>query len=112
MLQVNVTTLGPLVLPISEQILFLVNLVMRKLQGSKKIKPYIPDFKLAFDRVSTWGGVGEGGSTCTVLRKAVNWPSTSLCTSVRPRVHTETHTLTHSPLFPPGVHPHWRPCCD
>ncbi|RYR62986.1 hypothetical protein Ahy_A04g020764 isoform C [Arachis hypogaea] len=37
-LKTNITTLGPLVLPISEQLLFFA-----------KVKPYIPDFKLAFD---------------------------------------------------------------
>uniref|UniRef100_A0A7S0WIZ7 very-long-chain 3-oxoacyl-CoA synthase n=1 Tax=Chlamydomonas leiostraca TaxID=1034604 RepID=A0A7S0WIZ7_9CHLO len=50
-LKVNVTTLGPLVLPISEQLLFVANLVMRKLFGKKGLKPYIPDFKLAFNKV-------------------------------------------------------------
>lgn len=50
-LKVNVTTLGPLVLPISEQLLFIANLVMRKVFRKKGLKPYIPDFKLAFDRV-------------------------------------------------------------
>lgn len=49
-LKVNVTTLGPLVLPMSEQLLFFVNLVLRKV-FKRKIKPYIPDFKLAFDKV-------------------------------------------------------------
>ncbi|KAJ9516671.1 hypothetical protein QJQ45_015124 [Haematococcus lacustris] len=49
-LKVNVTTLGPLVLPISEQLVFMVNLVLRKVLH-RKIKPYIPDFKLAFDKV-------------------------------------------------------------
>jgi 3-ketoacyl-CoA synthase len=29
-LKVNVTTLGPLVLPISEQVLFILNLIIRK----------------------------------------------------------------------------------
>ncbi|KAK9811672.1 hypothetical protein WJX72_008053 [[Myrmecia] bisecta] len=44
----NITTLGPLVLPISEQLLFFANLVGRKVL-KMRIKPYIPDFKLAFD---------------------------------------------------------------
>ncbi|MEW5313460.1 MAG: hypothetical protein WDW38_005026 [Sanguina aurantia] len=50
-LKVNITTLGPLVLPISEQLLFFINLLRRKLKGRKRVKPYIPDFKLAFDHV-------------------------------------------------------------
>ncbi|GIL94726.1 hypothetical protein Vretimale_703, partial [Volvox reticuliferus] len=49
-LKINVTTLGPLVLPLSEQLLFFFNLVARKVFGYKG-KPYIPDFKLAFDKV-------------------------------------------------------------
>lgn len=47
-LKANITTLGPLVLPISEQLLFFVNLVARKV-FKVKTKPYIPDFKLAFE---------------------------------------------------------------
>ncbi|GMH37214.1 hypothetical protein BSKO_05087 [Bryopsis sp. KO-2023] len=49
-LKANITTLGPLALPISEQVLFFINFVTRKLlKGKMKIKPYIPDFKLAFE---------------------------------------------------------------
>ena len=47
-LKANITTLGPLTLPLSEQLLFFANLVGRKVFGFK-MKPYIPDFKLAFD---------------------------------------------------------------
>lgn len=47
-LKANITTLGPLVLPLSEQILFFANLVARKVL-SLKVRPYIPDFKLAFE---------------------------------------------------------------
>ena len=49
-LKVNVTTLGPLVLPISEQLIFGVNLLLRKV-FRRKVKPYIPDFKTAFEHV-------------------------------------------------------------
>lgn len=49
-LKVNVTTLGPLVLPISEQIIFGINLLLRKV-FKRKLKPYIPDFKTAFDHI-------------------------------------------------------------
>ena len=69
-LKTNITTLGPLVLPLSEQILFFATLVKRYLSGTKgkgatgaattngvqKVtpspsgtKPYIPDYKLAFE---------------------------------------------------------------
>jgi FAE1/Type III polyketide synthase-like protein len=49
-LKQNITTLGPLVLPFSEQLLFFVNLIARKAL-KLKVKAYIPDFTLAFDHV-------------------------------------------------------------
>lgn len=49
-LKVNVTTLGPLVLPVSEQALFVFNVILRKLFKAK-LKPYIPNFKTAFDHI-------------------------------------------------------------
>jgi len=49
-LKVNVTTLGPLVLPFTEQAIFVFNLFLRKVLR-RKVKPYIPDFKTAFDHV-------------------------------------------------------------
>ncbi|XP_057975708.1 3-ketoacyl-CoA synthase 4 [Malania oleifera] len=54
-LKVNITTLGPLVLPISEQLLFFATLIVKKLFKAN-IKPYIPDFKLAFDHFCIHAG--------------------------------------------------------
>ncbi|KHN20977.1 3-ketoacyl-CoA synthase 4 [Glycine soja] len=54
-LKTNITTLGPLVLPISEQLLFFVTLLMKKLFKAD-VKPYIPDFKLAFDHFCIHAG--------------------------------------------------------
>lgn len=54
-LKTNITTLGPLVLPISEQLLFFATLVAKKLFNAK-VKPYIPDFKLAFDHFCIHAG--------------------------------------------------------
>ncbi|KAL6954227.1 Protein Nef [Sarracenia purpurea var. burkii] len=54
-LKTNITTLGPLVLPISEQLLFFGILVVKKLIN-KNAKPYIPDFKLAFDHFCIHAG--------------------------------------------------------
>ncbi|KAI3953184.1 hypothetical protein MKX01_042179 [Papaver californicum] len=54
-LKTNITTLGPLVLPISEQLLFFSTLVMKKFLNHK-VKPYIPDFKLAFDHFCIHAG--------------------------------------------------------
>ncbi|GAV74001.1 FAE1_CUT1_RppA domain-containing protein/ACP_syn_III_C domain-containing protein [Cephalotus follicularis] len=53
-LKANITTLGPLVLPFSEQLLFFGTLVWRYLfKGDRShtsyAKPYIPDYKLAFE---------------------------------------------------------------
>ncbi|KAK3038763.1 hypothetical protein RJ639_027350 [Escallonia herrerae] len=54
-LKTNITTLGPLVLPLSEQFMFFVTLVRKKLFKAK-VKPYIPDFKLAFDHFCIHAG--------------------------------------------------------
>ncbi|XP_047316383.1 3-ketoacyl-CoA synthase 4-like [Impatiens glandulifera] len=54
-LKTNITTLGPLVLPVSEQLLFFSTLVLKKLLN-KNVKPYIPDFKLAFDHFCIHAG--------------------------------------------------------
>ncbi|XP_020588155.1 3-ketoacyl-CoA synthase 11-like [Phalaenopsis equestris] len=54
-LKTNITTLGPLVLPMSEQLLFMATLVARKLL-KMKIKPYIPNFKLAFEHFCIHAG--------------------------------------------------------
>nr|AAO47729.1 fiddlehead-like protein [Tropaeolum majus]AAP14903.1 fiddlehead-like protein [Tropaeolum majus] len=59
-LKTNITTLGPLVLPFSEQLIFFATLIWRNLLGtdpnknktskqSLSSKPYIPDYKLAFE---------------------------------------------------------------
>ncbi|CAL5358635.1 hypothetical protein CsSME_00048630 [Camellia sinensis var. sinensis] len=60
-LKTNITTLGPLVLPFSEQLMFFVTLVWRHLfasggggggsqsKAAVASKPYIPDYKLAFE---------------------------------------------------------------
>lgn len=54
-LKSNITNIGPLVLPASEQILFLLTLIGRKLFNAK-LKPYIPDFKLAFEHFCIHAG--------------------------------------------------------
>lgn len=47
-LKANITTLGPLVLPVSEQLHFFNNFLFSKKNTSK---PYIPNYKLAFEHV-------------------------------------------------------------
>ncbi|KAH6815042.1 3-ketoacyl-CoA synthase 6, partial [Perilla frutescens var. frutescens] len=54
-LKSNITTIGPLVLPASEQILFALSLIGRKFFNSKS-KPYIPDFKQAFEHFCIHAG--------------------------------------------------------
>ncbi|XP_059316969.1 3-ketoacyl-CoA synthase 6-like [Lycium ferocissimum] len=54
-LKSNITTIGPLVLPASEQLLFILTLICRKL-FKVKLKPYIPDFKLAFEHFCIHAG--------------------------------------------------------
>ncbi len=47
-LEANLMALGPLVLPLSEQLRFAGNLFARKVLGARQ-RPYVPDFKLAFE---------------------------------------------------------------
>lgn len=54
-LKTNITTLGPLVLPFSEQVLFFITLIRKKVFKAK-VKPYIPDFKLAFEHFCIHAG--------------------------------------------------------
>ncbi|XP_072971418.1 3-ketoacyl-CoA synthase 6-like [Typha angustifolia] len=54
-LKANITTMGPLVLPISEQLRFAVSLIRRKL-FNPSLKPYIPDFKKAFEHFCIHAG--------------------------------------------------------
>lgn len=54
-LKSNITTIGPLVLPASEQLLFVLTLICRKI-FKKNSKPYIPDFKLAFEHFCIHAG--------------------------------------------------------
>ncbi|KAM7251353.1 hypothetical protein ACFE04_023236 [Oxalis oulophora] len=55
-LKANITTLGPFVLPISEQLIFCMIFIVRKFFKSSKVKAYIPDFKLAFDHFCIHAG--------------------------------------------------------
>ncbi|CAK7346498.1 unnamed protein product [Dovyalis caffra] len=54
-IEANFTTLGHLVLPISEKILFITNYIARHFLAAK-IKPYVPDFMKAIDHVITHVG--------------------------------------------------------
>jgi 3-ketoacyl-CoA synthase len=54
-LKSNITTMGPLVLPASEQLFFLFSLIARKVFKAKW-KPYIPDFRMAFEHFCIHAG--------------------------------------------------------
>ena len=54
-LKSNITSMGPLVLPASEQLLFLLTLIGRKI-FNPRWKPYIPDFKQAFEHFCIHAG--------------------------------------------------------
>ncbi|KAE8700969.1 3-ketoacyl-CoA synthase 1 [Hibiscus syriacus] len=54
-LKTDITTLGLLVLPFTEQFMFFVSLVRRKLLKAK-VSPYISDFKLAFEHFCIHAG--------------------------------------------------------
>lgn len=55
-LKTNLSTMGPMVLPWSEQIKFFVNLCYRKAFPAKKLPAYVPDFKLAFQHFCIHAG--------------------------------------------------------
>ncbi|RWW65060.1 hypothetical protein BHE74_00027671 [Ensete ventricosum] len=55
-LKTNITTLGPLVLPLSEQLKFLATLAGRRVLRLKGVRPYIPDFLRAFDHFCVHAG--------------------------------------------------------
>jgi len=55
-LEKNLTRLGPLVLPVGEQLRFASNFVQRKLLGKRAIKPYVPDFTKAFNHFCLHAG--------------------------------------------------------
>ncbi|KAJ6839995.1 putative 3-ketoacyl-CoA synthase 1 [Iris pallida] len=55
-LKTNITTLGPLVLPLAEQAKFLATLLSRRVLRLRKVRPYIPDFKRAFEHFCVHAG--------------------------------------------------------
>ncbi|RZC72974.1 hypothetical protein C5167_048457 [Papaver somniferum] len=58
-LKTNIATLGPLVLPLCEQLRFLITMVSKKIFNNLKTKTYIPDFKFAFEHFCIHAG-GRG----------------------------------------------------
>ncbi|CAL9164909.1 3-ketoacyl-CoA synthase 1-like [Musa acuminata AAA Group] len=58
-LKTNITTLGPLVLPPSELLKFLATLVARRVLRLRGVRPYIPNFRRAFEHFCVHAG-GRG----------------------------------------------------
>ncbi|KAF7050315.1 hypothetical protein CFC21_058702 [Triticum aestivum] len=54
-LKANITAMGPLVLPASEQLKFAFSFVARKVIN-RRVKPYIPDFRTAFEHFCIHAG--------------------------------------------------------
>ena len=52
----NIMTLGPRVLPLSEKMIYVAVLVARKFLGMRHLKPYVPDFRLAFEHFCVHAG--------------------------------------------------------
>ncbi|KAG6475884.1 3-ketoacyl-CoA synthase 6-like [Zingiber officinale] len=67
-LRSNITTMGPLVLPMSEQLLFALSFAGRKLIDPAW-KPYVPDFKKAFDHFCIHAG---GRAVIDELQKSLD----------------------------------------
>lgn len=55
-LKANITAMGPLVLPAYEQLMFAFSFVARNVIGTRVIKPYIPDFRTAFEHFCIHAG--------------------------------------------------------
>uniref|UniRef100_A0ACD6AP69 Uncharacterized protein n=2 Tax=Avena sativa TaxID=4498 RepID=A0ACD6AP69_AVESA len=54
-LEANITRIGPLVLPVSQQLLFAFFFIARKVLRAR-LKPYIPDFSMAFEHLCIHAG--------------------------------------------------------
>lgn len=71
------TKMGPAVLPLSEKLLFALNWMVRRLPGGHGIKPYIPDFRRAFDHFCL-----HAGSPLLAIPLLAHW-IWCLCLSLR-----------------------------
>ncbi|OWM67973.1 hypothetical protein CDL15_Pgr017541 [Punica granatum] len=67
-LERNITTLGPLVLPVSEQVMFVLNMIGRKFL-KRQWNAYMPNFKRAFEHFCIHAG---GRAVIDVLQKRLD----------------------------------------
>lgn len=83
-LKANITNLGPLVLPISEQLLFFANLVARKVLRLKVRRAVC---------LCGWGGVGEGEWVQRLCRGRAGGPFACVaCPLLHPPITSTSHT--------------------
>ncbi|KAK3132134.1 hypothetical protein QOZ80_6AG0516380 [Eleusine coracana subsp. coracana] len=68
-LKANITAIGPLVLPASEQLLFAASFIARKVLGGTNVRPYIPDFRAAFEHFCIHAG---GRAVIDELQRSLN----------------------------------------
>ncbi|CAN6288485.1 unnamed protein product [Urochloa humidicola] len=77
-LKTNITTLGPLVLPLSEKLKFLWSLVHRRVlraRGGVVGRPYIPDFRRAFEHFCVHAG---GRAVLEAVQRSLGLEDTDL----------------------------------
>ena len=55
-MRINLSRLGPLVLPLTEKLAFASNMLRRKLYGRDKVKTYVPSFKSSAEHVLVHAG--------------------------------------------------------
>jgi len=55
-LKLNIATIGPMVLPFSEQLRYVVSLILQKMRIATRTSLYTPDFKRAFEHFSMHTG--------------------------------------------------------
>jgi 3-ketoacyl-CoA synthase len=68
-LKLNISTLGPRVLPLSEQLLFAANAAARAVLGAKRVPAYVPDFAEAFQHICLHTG---GRAVLDTMEKALS----------------------------------------
>ncbi|GJN00105.1 hypothetical protein PR202_ga17265 [Eleusine coracana subsp. coracana] len=87
-LKANITAIGPLVLPASEQLLFAVSFIARRVLSNRRVKPYLPDFRTAFEHFCIHAG---GRAVIDELQRSLGpFPSLLLLPSLLVHINTAT----------------------